>query len=411
MAKSLLISDDVRVTGELRVLSVYEGFFTGGARILHSGVIAALHGRASQTHSVLSIHSEMRRESLRQRMRDDASFRLLRAAGLEVCTLGRTPDRTEGFTPSELALATRHLAEADIVVSLKEQPLRLITAPGLPRRPIVVCLHRSDPENQGQALADLKAAVAAGRIAACICCAEATRAAYAAAGIPMELLHVVANGADVRRFRSAGTWARACLRRMLGLPGSAAVVAFAARHDGMKNVPLFLLSAREFLRRHPTAHVVMCGPGMSRANPLLRVQIRDAFGSDRASLTRLHQLGVRHDVENIYRAADVITLTSSVGEAAPLCLIEGMLCGAVPVATDVGDCATIVEGRGLVVAPDPTAISAAWTEAVIRRDELTPALAASADRFSHRRMVQSYGEIIERVGLARPLRQRSLLPM
>ncbi len=257
VAKSLLISDDVRVTGELRVLSVYEGFFTGGARILHSGVIAALHGRASQTHSVLSIHSEMRRESLRQRMRDDASFRLLRAAGLEVCTLGRTPDRTEGFTPSELALATRHLAEADIVVSLKEQPLRLITAPGLPRRPIVVCLHRSDPENQGQALADLKAAVAAGRIAACICCAEATRAAYAAAGIPMELLHVVANGADVRRFRSAGTWARACLRRMLGLPGSAAVVAFAARHDGMKNVPLFLLSAREFLRRHPTAHVVM----------------------------------------------------------------------------------------------------------------------------------------------------------
>ncbi len=44
VAKSLLISDDVRVTGELRVLSVYEGFFTGGARILHSGVIAALHG-------------------------------------------------------------------------------------------------------------------------------------------------------------------------------------------------------------------------------------------------------------------------------------------------------------------------------------------------------------------------------
>ncbi len=128
-------------------------------------------------------------------------------------------------------------------------------------------------------------------------------------------------------------------------------------------------------------------------------------------MTRLHQLGVRHDVENIYLVADVITLTSSVGEAAPPCLIEGMLCGAVPVATDVGDCATIVEGRGLVVAPDPTAISAAWTEAVIRRDELTPALAASADRFSHRRMVQSYGEIIERVGLARPLRQRSLLPM
>ncbi len=149
---------------------------------------------------------------------------------------------------------------------------------------------------------------------------------------------------------------------------------------------------------------------MSRANPLLRVQIRDAFGSDRASLTRLHRLGVRHDVENIYRAA--MSSPSPLRSARRLrCVSSRDLCGAVPVATDVGDCATIVEGRGLVVAPDPTAISAAWTEAVIRRDELTPALAASADRFSHRRMVQSYGEIIERVGLARPLRQRSLLPM
>jgi glycosyltransferase involved in cell wall biosynthesis len=406
-----LISDDVRVSGELRVLSVYEGFFTGGARILHSGVVAALHGQGCQTHSVLSIHSEMHRESLRQRMRDDASFRLLRAAAVEVSTLGRTPDRTDGFTSSELALAARHLAEADIVVSLKEQPLRLIAAPGLPRRPIVVCLHRSDPENQGKALVDLKAAVAAGRIAACICCAEATRAAYAAAGIPSELLHVVPNGADVKRFRPAGIWARACLRRMLGLPGSAAVVAFAARCDTMKNVPLFLASAREFLNRHRTGHVVMCGPGMSRTNPLLRAQIREVFGSDRGSLARLHQLGVRHDMENIYRAADVVALTSSVGEAAPLCLIEGLLCGAVPVATDVGDCAEIVDGRGLVVAPDPVAISAAWTEAVIRRDEFAATLAASAERFSHRRMVMSYSEIIDRVARSRPVTQQSLLPM
>jgi len=198
---------------------------------------------------------------------------------------------------------------------------------------------------------------------------------------------------------------------MLGLPGSAAVVAFAARCDTMKNVPLFLASAREFLNRHRTGHVVMCGPGMSRTNPLLRAQIREVFGSDRGSLARLHQLGVRHDMENIYRAADVVALTSSVGEAAPLCLIEGLLCGAVPVATDVGDCAEIVDGRGLVVAPDPVAISAAWTEAVIRRDEFAATLAASAERFSHRRMVMSYSEIIDRVARSRPVTQRSLLPM
>jgi len=135
------------MTQQLRVLSVYEGFFAGGARILHSRVLASLHGRAGQHHSVLSIHREMRRESLHQTMTRDASYRLLRAAGLRVSTLGRTADAASdrnGFTLQELEVATRHLAETEVVLSLKEQPLRLVCAPGLPHRPVVVCLHRSD---------------------------------------------------------------------------------------------------------------------------------------------------------------------------------------------------------------------------------------------------------------------------
>jgi glycosyltransferase involved in cell wall biosynthesis len=385
------------MTQQLRVLSVYEGFFAGGARILHSRVIASLHGRAGQHHSVLSIHREMRRESLHQTMTRDASYRLLRAAGLRVSTLGRTADAASdrnGFTLQELEVATRHLAETEVVLSLKEQPLRLVCAPGLPHRPVVVCLHRSDPQNQGPALDDLKAAVASGRVVAIICCAESTRDAYAAAGIPASLLHVVPNGADRRRFRPAGAWTRARLRRALGVPTGVPMVVFAARHDPMKNVPLFLRAAREFLRREPTAEVVACGAGMSRANPVLREEIREAFGDERDLLARLHLLGVRQDVENIYRAADVVTLTSAVGEAAPLSLIEGMMSGAVPVTTDVGDCASIVEGRGLVVAPDPEAISEAWTQAYARREQFLAGTAAVAERFSHRRMVRSYGQII-----------------
>lgn len=388
------------MTGELRVLSVYEGFFTGGARILHSGVIAALHGRRGQHHSVLSIHREMHRESLRQNMFRDTSYRMLRAAGLPVSTLGRVGGpqvNSEIFSSGELDIAARHLAEAEIVLSLKEQPLRLITAPGLPWRPVVVCLHRSDPHNQGRALADLEAAVASGRVVAIICCAESTRDAYAAAGIPVDLLHVVPNGADRKRFRPAGSWARARLRRGLGVAVSAPMVVFAARHDPMKNVPLFLRAARQFLRQEPAGEVFACGAGMSRGNPVLRGEIREAFGGERALLSRLHLLGVRRDMENVYRAADVVTLTSSVGEAAPLCLIEGMMSGAVPVATDIGDCAAIVQGRGLIAAPEPLAVSEAWREAVARREEFVAAAGADAERFSHRRMVRSYGQIIGRL--------------
>ena len=100
---------------------------------------------------------------------------------------------------------------------------------------------------------------------------------------------------------------------------------------------------------------------------------------------------------------DVVALTSSTGEAAPLCLIEGMMCGAIPVATDIGDCVSIVDGHGIIAEPTPTAISQAWEEAIARRVEWTPALEESRARFSHTRMAAAYAAVIERVGGGRPL--------
>ncbi|MGH1556267.1 hypothetical protein ACRAWF_44440 [Streptomyces sp. L7] len=37
----------------------------------------------------------------------------------------------------------------------------------------------------------------------------------------------------------------------------------------------------------------------------------------------------------------------------PSVSIEGMMCGAVPVATDIGDSASIVAGHGIITPPDP----------------------------------------------------------
>jgi glycosyltransferase involved in cell wall biosynthesis len=102
-------------------------------------------------------------------------------------------------------------------------------------------------------------------------------------------------------------------------------------------------------------------------------------------------------MEAVYAAADVVSLTSSFGEAAPLCLIEGAMCGAVPVATDIGDCATIVDGHGIVTPPDPDAISAAWAEAISRRAEFAPSSAHNRERFSHTRMIASYSALIDRI--------------
>lgn len=396
----------MRTGHELRVLSVYEGFFSGGARIVHSDIVLGLT-EGGQHHQVLSLYGEVHREATRQRMTDDTCYRALTAAGVGVTSLDRTFHGTgvsDGFTGPELAETARATAGADVILSLKEQPLALLNQAGLPRRPVVVCLHRSDPENQGRALDELKAAIADGTVTACVCCAESTRAAYQAAGIPADLLHVIPNGVDLVRFRPDAA-RRVALRTELGIDLDAPVVVFAARYDGMKNVPLLLAAARAWLARVPDGQVLLCGAGMTAANPGLEADVTAAFGARRDLAEHgLRLLGVRRDMEMLYAAADVVALTSAWGEAAPLCLIEGMMCGAVPVATDVGDSAAIVAGAGLVTAPDPEVIAAAWSQAVAARADLAPALTAQRERFSRTRMIASYAALLDRAaaGTARP---------
>ncbi|CAM3394599.1 glycosyltransferase [Isoptericola cucumis] len=382
----------------LRVLSLYEGFFSGGARVLHSSVVAGLHSLGRQRHSVLSIHDEVRRESTLQRMTDDRRFRELRAAGVRITSLGRSTERDdpETFSEAELTVVARQVAGSQVVLSLKEQPLRLLDQPGIPERPVVACLHRSDPGRQGTALSHLLTAAHAGRLAAVVCCATSTRDAYRAAGVPAHLLHVVPNGVDLTRFRPLTRPRRLGLRGVHRLPADGTVVTYAARYDPMKAPELFVAAARRFLARDPRAHVVMCGAGMTSENPGLRADLHQAFADRPDLLARVRTLGVRHDMEKILAASDVVALTSTFGEAAPLCLIEGAMCGAVPVTTAVGDAARIVDGVGLVTTFEPDQIADAWVEAAARRDELGRAMVSARPRFSHVRMLSSYAGVVER---------------
>lgn len=391
----------------MRVLSIYEGFFSGGARILHSDVLAGLHGRRGQQHSLLSIHGEMRREATFQPMHEDACYRRLVAGGVSVTTLGRGADDRSPFTDFEIERVSELAAETDVVLTLKEQPLGLVNRAELHGRQVIACLHRSDPENQGRALEDLREAAFSGKLAAAVCCADSTRDAYAAVGIPAELLHVIPNGVDLRRFKPS-RHKRAAVRAELGIPADAPVVVYAARYDTMKNVPLFLAAAREFLGLRPDAHIILCGAGMTCANPGLGADLA-ALGLAAVDLDaeqtcglrtrpagQVHLLGVRNDPEAIYAAADVVALTSAFGEAAPLCLIEGMLCGAVPVSTDVGDAAAIVAGHGLIAEPEPAALADAWIEALEQHAHFFQAITVNRYKFGRTRMVMAYGSLLRK---------------
>lgn len=388
------------MSGAVRVLSLYEGFFSGGARVLHSSVVVGLHAQGRQRHAVLSVHDEVRRDAALQRMTDDRRYRQLVAAGVRVTSLGRpwdAPRGSEHLTDAEAERLAGELRRTDVVLSLKEQPLRLLDRHDLlPDRPLVACLHRSDPEHQGPGLEHLLRAADAGRLAAVVCCAESTRAAYEAAGVPAHLLRVIPNGVDLTRFRPLRRARRLAVRGAHRLPADGTVVTYAARYDAMKNPRLFLAAARALLADDGEAHVVMCGSGMTAANPDLAADLGEAF-ADRPDLTaRVHLLGVRHDMEHVLAASDVVALTSAFGEAAPLCLIEGAMCGAVPVTTPVGDSARLVAGIGLVTGFDPAQIAAAWREAAARRDALAGALVAARPRFSHVRMLSAYAATVER---------------
>jgi glycosyltransferase involved in cell wall biosynthesis len=383
---------DVRVTRAITVLSVYEGFFAGGARIVHTDMLLGLQAMG-HPQRVLSIYGKVRREATVQRLSSDASYRRLVAGRVPVTALRKGFPGPEPFRPAELARVARMAADARVTHVLKEQPIGLLNQVGLAPGTVVVSLHRTDPENHPEALRELMTAVATGSVAALACCAESARDAYAAAGIPRSLLRVIPNGVDLNRFRPDSD-RRRVIRGAFGIPADAPLVVLAARYDGMKDVPLFLAAASRFLRTMPEAHVLMCGAGMSADNPLLGGDLAVVGLEDSPSV---HLAGVRDDPEAVFAAADVVALTSSHGEAAPLCLIEGMACGAVPVTTAVGDAAALVAGRGLVTSASPDPIAAAWQEALARRGELALAIRDSRRQFDRARMITGYASLLAEV--------------
>ena len=387
------------MTSQIRVLSLYEGFFAGGARILHSDLVAGLHAGGDQTHRVLTIASQASRESTVQSMLHDPRYLRLARAGVEVVTLGRTagadPPERSTFTDIELRIAADAVAGADVVLSLKEQPLGLLLAlrdRGLmPDIPVAACLHRSDPMHSGPALGWLTEAAASGLLTAKISCAESTDDAYDRVAPHPSQRFVIANGIDTERFRPGADAEIESTRTQLAIPPASAVVVFAARFDAMKNPGLFLRAVAAHSAQHPGTHYVLCGAGMTWGNGALQALIDDA-GIPGA--TTLHLLGIRDDMPAIYQVADIVALTSAFGEASPLCLMEGAACGATPVTTDVGDSARVVDRIGVVTGQDPDEIAAVWEDVLAHRGELRDVALEARGRLGRDRMIADYRAVL-----------------
>ena len=151
-----------------------------------------------------------------------------------------------------------------------------------------------------------------------------------------------------------------------GWGGDLPVIGIVGRLVPIKNHELFLRAARRFVDSGATAGFLIVGGGESESHLQLLARQLDMERHVRFA-------GWRRDLPSLYRAIDVVTLTSF-NEGTPVTLIEAMASARPVVSTAVGGVEDVVEHErnGLLVpSGDHIALANSW-----RRLVEAPALAA-----------------------------------
>lgn len=152
---------------------------------------------------------------------------------------------------------------------------------------------------------------------------------------------VIPNGFDLERWQPDRA-RRQLFRSRLGLSDQHPVMAFVGRYHPQKDVPTFLKACAIAMKEIPNLHVVIVGKDLTADNS----ELLDLFTPLPSS--RLHLLGSRDDIEYILPGCDFFCISSS-SEAFPNVLGEAMSCALPCIATQVGDCARMLNGHGHIV--------------------------------------------------------------
>jgi glycosyltransferase involved in cell wall biosynthesis len=169
---------------------------------------------------------------------------------------------------------------------------------------------------------------------------------------------VVPLGFDLAPFARAEQH-RGELRRELGVPDEAELIAIVGRMVPVKDHATFVAACAALAARRPRARFVFIGGGELEAE--VRAQVARC-----GILSQCSFLGWRRDVARLYADLDALAL-SSVNEGTPVALIEAMSAGVPVAATRVGGVADVLrEGaRGELCPPrDPAALADAIERAL-----------------------------------------------
>lgn len=203
--------------------------------------------------------------------------------------------------------------------------------------------------------------------------------------------HVIPLGLDLEAFRRSQDPVQVC-RQRLGLPSGGPLVALVGRLASVKDPGTFLQAARHVAEAFPAASFVVAGDGELRR--LMERRGRELLGD------RVQFLGWVDDMASLYRATDVVLLTSR-HEGTPAALIEAGAAGCPVVATDVGGVRDVVTDgvNGYLVTPGDARAIASATMAVLSDPARALALGAAgrrtSQRFSVDRLATDLGALYE----------------
>jgi len=220
------------------------------------------------------------------------------------------------------------------------------------------------------------------------CVSEGLREQLAERGVPERLLSVVPNGVEDATPLSAER--RAEIDTELGLPAGAQVVSVIGRLAPQKAHDRFLRAVSEVTAGDPDARFLVIGDGPLREGA---EALRDELGLDRA----VRFTGIRDDVPELIARSDLVVF-SSIWEGLSIVALEALAAGVPVVSTDVaGARELLATGAGRIVAHDDAELAAAITALLAdpgARAEMGAAgRALHAERFSTRRMAESYREL------------------
>lgn len=177
-------------------------------------------------------------------------------------------------------------------------------------------------------------------------------------GVPRAKVTLLGNGIDLDRF-DPGRHDRDAVRAELGLGPEAVICGAVGRLVREKGYPELFEAARRVSAEVPNFALVVVGPGDPGKN--------DSLGNDElraAEAAGVRLLGLRHDVDRLYRAFDLLALASH-REGFPRSAMEAAAMGLPIVATDIRGCRQVVDDgvTGIMVpVREPACLAAALVQ-------------------------------------------------